>query len=145
MTYVMERRTFLVAITASVPAALATSTAERDSQAIVRLMSGFVEAERGYDKAAVSRVLDDAFIYVGNDGSLTNRADFIRLTDKVVNPLDVLDVTDIEVHVRGDTAIATGLIHERGTIDGRGYEFTGRTLTIFSRQNGRWMCVAIHD
>ena len=62
-----------------------------------------------------------------------------------MNPLDVLDVTDIEVHVRGDTAVATGLIHEKGTIDGRGYEFKGRWLTTFSRQNGKWVCVAMHD
>ncbi len=108
-------------------------------------MNEFLDAERRYDKAAVSSMLERNFVYVGNDGSLTRRADFIRLTDKVLNPIDVLDVTNIEVYVRGDTAIATGLVHEKGAIDGRAYEFKGRTLNTFSRQNGKWLCLAIHD
>jgi ketosteroid isomerase-like protein len=130
-----------------VPAALATKApaADQDSPAIVRLMNEFLEAERRYDKAAVSNMLDKGFIYVGNDGSLTRRAEFTRLTDKALNPIEVLDFTNVEVHVIGITAVATGLIHEKGTIDGRGYEFNGRTLTIFPRQNGKWVCAAIHD
>ena len=135
MTSSIDRRTFLAAITASV--STVANAAGQDSQTIMRLMRSLVAAERRYDKVAVSRLLDDAFIYVGNDGSLTDRAEFIRLTDKLVNPLDVLDVTDTEVHVRGDTAIATGLIHEKGTLDGRNYEFKGRTLTIFSPTEGQ--------
>lgn len=108
-------------------------------------MNDFADAERRYDKEAVSSMLDKDFIYVGNDGSLTRRVDFVRLTDEVVNPIDILDVTNIEVHVRGDTAIATDLVHEKGIIDGRGYDFKGRTLNTFSRQNGKWVCLAIHD
>jgi ketosteroid isomerase-like protein len=130
----VDRRTFLAAITASVPAVLAAKAADQDNQAIARLMNVFADAERRYDKAAVSSMLDKNFVYVGNDGSLTRRADFIRLTDRVVNPIDVLDVTNIEVYVRGDTAIAIGLVHEKGAVDGRGYEFKGRTLNTFSRR-----------
>jgi ketosteroid isomerase-like protein len=91
---------------------------DQDNQAIARLMSEFADAERRYDKAAVSSMLDKNFVYRGNDGSLTRRADFIRLTDRVVNPIDVFDVTNIEIYVRGDTAIGIGLVHGKGSVDG---------------------------
>lgn len=145
MTSSIDRRTFLAAIAGGVSGVLVAKRADQDNQAITRLMNDFADAERRYDKEAVSSMLDKDFIYVGNDGSLTRRVDFVRLTDEVVNPIDILDVTNIEVHVRGDTAIATGLVHEKGIIDGRGYDFKGRTLNTFSRQNGKWVCLAIHD
>src|SRR5689334_8129502 len=123
----VDRRSFIAVMVATMSASLAAKAAGRDqdNKAIVQLMNEFADAERRYDQAAVSSMLDHAFIYVGNDGSLTRRADFIRLTDKNLNPIDLLDVSDIEVHVRGDTAVATGLVHEKGTIDGHGYEFKG--------------------
>ena len=81
------------------------------------------KAELRYDAKAVDRLLDENFIYVGNDGSLISRIDFIRLTDRSRNPLDLLEITDVDVRTIGDTAIATALIHEKGLIDGRPYEF----------------------
>jgi len=103
------------------------------------------KAELRYDAKAVDRLLDENFIYVGNDGSLISRIDFIRLTDRSRNPLDLLEITDVDVRTIGDTAIATALIHEKGLIDGRPYEFRGRTLTTLVRKSGRWYCLAIHD
>ena len=81
------------------------------------------KAELRYDAKAVDRLLDENFIYVGNDGSLISRIDFIRLTDRGRNPLDLLEITDVDVRTIGDTANATALIHEKGLIDGRPYEF----------------------
>jgi ketosteroid isomerase-like protein len=108
-------------------------------------MTEFTDAEVRYDAKAVDKLLEENFIYVGNGGSLTSRADFVRLTDREKNPLDALEVTDVDVHTTGDTAVATGLIHEKGLLNGQPYEFRGRTLTIFAKRNGRWRCLAIHD
>jgi len=82
-----------------------------DITAVKKAMAELTKAELRY------------FIYVGNDGSLISRIDFIRLTDRGRNPLDLLEITDVDVRTIGDTAIATALIHEKGLIDGRPYEF----------------------
>src|ERR1700722_5719583 len=67
-------------------------------EAVVRgAIAKFTRAELRYDVTAVDRALDSSFVYVGNDGSLTSRGDFLRLTDKVQNPLEALEITDIKV------------------------------------------------
>ena len=66
------------------------------------------------------------------------------MTDEGLNPLDVPDATDVEVRVTGDTAIVTGLVHEKGLLTAETV-FRRRRLTNFSRQNGRSVCIAVHE
>jgi ketosteroid isomerase-like protein len=122
-----------------------TQSGKDDVDAVKKVLSEFTKAELAYDVKAVDQLLDEHFIYVGNDGSLTSRVDLIKLTDRERNPLDLLEITEVDVRTSGDTAIATGLIHEKGLIDGRSYEFRGRTLTALVRKGGYWYCLAIHD
>jgi ketosteroid isomerase-like protein len=116
-----------------------------DVNEVKKALAALTEVQLKYDANAVDKLLDRAFVYVANDGSLVSRADFIKYTDRERNPLDLLEVTDVSVTTSGDTAIATGLIHEKGLVDGKPYEFRGRTLITYVRKNGRWLCLAIHD
>jgi ketosteroid isomerase-like protein len=116
-----------------------------DINEVKKAVADLVEVQLRYDVAAVDKLLDNAFIYVAHDGSLINRADFLKLTDRQKNPLDLLTVTDINVTVSNDAAIATGIIHEKGSLDDKPYEFRGRTLATYVKKNGRWLCFAIHD
>ena len=139
--------TFVLAscIGSVLPPPAPTPRVSEDVKAVRQVMAELTAAKLRYDFKAVDRLLDEDFIYVGNDGSLTSRLDFISLTDRERNPFDLLEITDVDVRTTGDTAIATGLIHERGLLDGRPYEFWGRTLTTFVRKSGRWHCLAMHD
>ena len=130
---------------ALIPPRAPTPRVSEDVKAVKQVMAELTAAELRYDVKAVDRLLDEDFVYVGNDGSLTSRIDFIRLTDRERNPLDLLEITDVDVRTTGDTGVATGLVHEKGLLDGRPYEFRGRTLTTFVRESGRWRCLAIHD
>jgi len=132
-------------ITSGVQPLVAAPQVSKDISAVKQTMADLTSAELRYDAKAVDSMLDENFIYVGNDGSLTSRADFIKLTDRKRNPLDLLEITDVDFRTTGDTAIATGLIHEKGLFDGQPYEFRGRTLMTFVRKSGRWLCLAMHD
>jgi ketosteroid isomerase-like protein len=116
-----------------------------DANEVKKALTSLIEVQLKYDANAVDKLLDAAFIYVSNEGSVVSRADFIKYTDRERNPLDLLEVTGVSVSTSGDTAIATGLIHEKGLVDGKPYEFRARTLITFVRKNGRWQCLAIHD
>jgi ketosteroid isomerase-like protein len=104
-----------------------------------------INFQRQYDAGSVDKLLDPQFVYVSNDGSVVSRTEFINLTDREKNPFDALEVTDVQVQVSGDTAVATGIIHEKGLLYGKPYEFHGRTLITYARRRGRWLCLAIHD
>jgi len=113
----------VISIASALPPRTPMPRVSEDITAVKKAMAELTKAELRYDAKAVDRLLDENFIYVGNDGSLISRIDFIRLTDRGRNPLDLLEITDVDVRTIGDTAIATALIHEKGLIDGRPYEF----------------------
>jgi hypothetical protein len=116
-----------------------------DAMDVKKILAELTELQLKYDANAVDRRLDAAFIYVSNDGTLISRIDFIKYTDRERNPLEVLELTDISVVTSGNTAVVTGLVHEKGLLDGKPYEFRGRTLITFVRKNRNWQCLAIHD
>ena len=54
--------------------------------------------------------------------------DILGGTKRQVNlPLDLLEVTDLQVRTSGDTAVATGIIHEKGLLYGKPYTFGVRS------------------
>jgi ketosteroid isomerase-like protein len=108
-------------------------------------LTTLINLQLQYDAGAVDKLLDPDFVYVSNDGSVVSRTEFINLTDREKNPLDILEVTDVQVRSSGDTAVATGTIHEKGLLYGKPYEFRGQTLITYAKRNGRWLCFAIHD
>jgi ketosteroid isomerase-like protein len=108
-------------------------------------LAALIKLQLQYHAKAVDKLLDPEFFYVSNDGSVVSRTELINLTDREKNPLDTLEVTDVQVRASGDTAVATGIIHEKGLLYGKPYEFRGRMLIAYAKRNGRWLCLAIHD
>jgi ketosteroid isomerase-like protein len=105
-----------------------------------------VAAQLRYDAPAVARLLARDFVYVGNDGSLANRSEFLpKAGDRRRRPLEFLEWTLVRIQFYGDTAVALYSIHEKSTVDGKPNEFRGRSLATWVKQNGRWLCAAIHD
>ena len=116
-----------------------------EAMVVKQTLANFINLQLKYDAQSVGEMLDDAFLYVSPDGSKMSKTEFIRLTSRETNPLETLEVNDVEVHVSGKTAIATGLIHEKGLLYGKTYEFHGRTLITFIKRDGRWLQLAGHD
>lgn len=137
--------TLLSCIASASPAHGQKVHADRDANTVKQTLATFLVLQRKYDAGAVSRMLDDAFLYVAPDGSTMDRTEFVRLTNRERNPLDLLDVTNVQVRVSGNTAIATGLIHEKGLLYGKRYEFRSRTLITYVKKGGRWLQLACHD
>jgi hypothetical protein len=80
-------------ILSGLPAHPSTPRVSEGVKTVKQVMAELTAAELRYDPKAVDRLLDEDFIYVGNDGSLTSRIDFISLTDQVRNPLNLLEIT----------------------------------------------------
>ncbi len=118
---------------------------DEDANTVKQTLATFLDLQLKYDADAVGKMLDDAFVYVSPNGSMLSRAEFIKLTNRERNPLDILEVTGVQVRVSGNTAVATGLIHEKGLLYGKPYEFRGRTLLTYVKNGGRWLQLACHD
>jgi uncharacterized protein (TIGR02246 family) len=125
------------------PAALAVAEAQVQIKTASRAL---VEAQLRYDAPAVARLLTRDFVYVGNGGSLATKTKFLPTPqDKSERPLQLLEWKLVQVRFYGDTAVALYFIHEKSTERGQPHEFRGRSLATWVKENGRWLCAAIHD
>ena len=65
--------------------------------------------------------------------------------DRKRRPLELLEWNLVRIQFYGDAAVALYSIHEKSTQHGKPHEFQGRSLATWVKQNGRWLCAAIHD
>jgi ketosteroid isomerase-like protein len=53
--------------------------------------------------------------------------------------------TEKQIQLYGDTAVVSVKFEVHGTDEGEAFEFKGRATDIWVKQNGEWLCVAVHS
>jgi len=97
-------------------AALSFSEGEREIKSASRAL---VDAQLRYDAPAVARLLAKDFVYVGNDGSLATKTEFLPIVeDKKRQSLKLLEWELVQIRFYGDTAVALYFIHEKSAEKG---------------------------
>jgi ketosteroid isomerase-like protein len=111
-------------------------------QLLKRLENDFAQALVRRDTATFERLLAPRFVYT-EDASMMNKAELIRaiMADKITSASN----EDMKVHLYGDTAVVTGILHTAGS--GKEGKFDRRyrfTDTWLFREN-RWQIIAAQD
>jgi len=113
---------------------------ENDRATLEKLNHEYVKSVQDKDVAWFDENLSQDFMNTASDGSLADRKTFL---DQIRKGTGVSKISEEDVLIRivGDTAIihaATAFTTDAGA-SGR-----GRYTDIWSKQNGRWLCVAAH-
>lgn len=109
-----------------------------DLAALRQLNDGFIHSVAASDAAWFERHLSDDFLNSNPDGTLSDRAAFLR---HVARPSAVsrLAAEDVRIRLFGATAI----VHGRTTyIRADGQPGAGRYTDVWARTGDRWLCVA---
>jgi ketosteroid isomerase-like protein len=109
-----------------------------DLEMLLELNQGFIRSVRTSDVAWFDQNLSADFVNSNADGTLVDRAVFLR---QIAPPCPVSDfaVEDVRIRLLGDTAIA----HGRTTYTKpNGQAAAGRYTDVWVRQGGRWVCVS---
>lgn len=115
-------------------------SAASDLETLTRLNLDYVRSVEQADVAWFDRHLAPDFLNSNPDGSLVDRRGFL---DRIARGAGVtrLEAHDVRMRIMGDFAI----IHAKTTYRKRdGSAGAGRYTDIWSRRDGRWMCVAAH-
>jgi ketosteroid isomerase-like protein len=116
----------------------------QDASKIIAMENAWNRAELQNDAKAVDMLLSDDFILTTADHILMNKADMLAsVKDKSYRP-DLLQSENMQVHSYGNTAIVTGIYHEKGKEKGVPWERRGRFTDTWVFLQGRWQCVASH-
>jgi ketosteroid isomerase-like protein len=115
-----------------------TDSGTADFQALQALNQGFIRSVRMSDVAWFDRNLSDDFLNSNADGTLVDRAAFLR---QIAPPCPVsnFSVEDVRIRIFGDTAI----VHGRTTYTKPdGEAGAGRYSDVWVRRGARWVCVS---
>ena len=118
-----------------------TTSATRPELDILQdLNRDYIRSVQHSDVRRFDEILADDFMCSNPDGSLIDRAAFLKQSAVPV-AISNLEARDVVVRIMGDVAI----IHARTTYTHPdGTEGTGRYTDVWARRGGRWLAVSAH-
>jgi ketosteroid isomerase-like protein len=120
---------------------MATTTAPKsDLDILLDLNRDYIRSVQTSDVRRFEEILADDFLCSNPDGSLVDRAGFLRQTARPVT-ISNLEAHDVAVRILGDVAIVHGRTTYARPDGGAG---SGRYTDVWARRDGRWLAVAAH-
>ncbi len=111
-----------------------------DLAALLDLNRDYIHSVQTSDVRRFDEILADDFLCSNPDGSLVDRAGFLKQTALPVK-ISNLQTQEVNVRLMGDVAI----IHARTTYAGPdGRSGSGRYTDVWARRHGRWLAVSAH-
>ena len=111
-----------------------------DLETLLALNRDYITSVQTSDVRRFDEILADDFLCTNPDGSLVNRAGFLKQTARPV-AISNLQVHDVDVRLMGDFAI----IHARTAYTRpAGQPGAGRYTDVWARRDGRWLAVSAH-
>ena len=133
----------LLLAVAAITAARAQQTDPRETRLLV-LERMWNEAQVSRDSSALNALVSDRFIDTEYDGEVSDKAKFLAdVRDPLFKPTSAT-VQGMKVNFFGDTAVVTGVYHNKGTYQGKPYDHIGRFTDTWIQEGGKWLCVASH-
>src|SRR5258707_13331857 len=90
---------------------------------ITALENKWADAYKQRDVAAMSSLLAEDFIITVEDGNTYGKAGYIAHSGDTNTQVEVSEMIELRVRVRGNVAIVTGAYHEKGKTKGKSYEY----------------------
>jgi len=115
-------------------------TTASDLETLLALNRDYIASVQNSDVQRFDELLAEDFYCSNPDGSLVDRAGFLKQTAVPVK-ISGLQAHEVNVRLMGDFAI----IHARTTYTGPdGRAGSGRYTDVWARRHGRWLAVSAH-
>jgi len=111
---------------------------------IMALENRWNEAYLKGDVTTLNSLLADDFIITVEDGSTFSKPGYIAHSGDSTIRVEISEMSDLRVRMHGNTAIVTGVYHEKGTTKGKPYEFHDRLTDVWLNTAGSWQVIASH-
>ena len=114
------------------------ASADDDKEAVAALDTQYQAAVEKNDAATMDRILADDFILVTGNGKTFTKADLPKEERKGTVVYDHQSDTEQTVRVWGDTAVVTAKLWEKGTQDGKPFDYTLWFSDFYVRSPRGW-------
>lgn len=111
-----------------------------DIAALTLLNRDYIASVQNGDVRRFEEILDEDYFCSNPDGSLADRAQFLRQTAQPVTIRGLVS-EDVRIRLFGDIAIVHGRTRYTGA-DGTAHQ--GRYTDVYTRRGGTWRAIAAH-
>jgi len=147
MKYEEMRKILLSAVTLcllAVPLIGAAAPEDSDAAQVRALDFKLTEAYKQRKFDLLASLLDDDFVITFEDGNVYGKTGYISFSATSTINVDVAEMTDVKVRMHRNTAILTGLYHEKGKDKDGPYDFHDRFTDVWMKSGGKWRLIASH-
>jgi ketosteroid isomerase-like protein len=116
------------------------ASAQRDLDTLTALNRDFVASVQKGDVKRLGEILADDFMVSTPDGSLLDKAEYLKLTAQPVTTTGLV-AEDVRIRLLGDFAILHARFNSRFA-DGK--QRRGRYTDNYARRDGTWVAVSAH-
>jgi hypothetical protein len=115
-----------------------------DESKLIALENAWNQAQVHHDAKAVSNLVSDGFIYTDYDGTVMNKADFLKDLKDPDYRASLVANSGVRVISYLNAAIVVGTYHSKGTYKRQPFEHYGRFTDTWLYLDSKWQCVASH-
>jgi ketosteroid isomerase-like protein len=119
----------------------ANASASDDANAIAELDTKYQLAVKQNDAATMDRILADDFILISSQGKTYTKAELLEEARSGRMRYEHQEDTDQKVRVWGDTAVVTAKLWEKGTENGKTFDYTLWFSDTYVRTPSGWRYV----
>jgi hypothetical protein len=120
------------------------NNATADASKLIALENAWNQAQVHHDAKAVSNLVSDSFIYTNYDGTVMNKADFLKDLKDPDYRASLVANDGVRVFFYVNAAIVVGTYHSKGTYKRQPFEHYGRFTDTWLYLGNKWQCVASH-
>lgn len=146
-THSMQRRSLLTLTFGFAAAAAYADQPEPVAAAaasIIELDRQLNEAIIAHDEARARQFYDDDFILSVAGGGIKRKEDMLADIRNPAVVLTVCQTSQVQVRVRGGTAVLTGILQQTGTVNGRPIDVKLNVTDTWVWLGGKWLLLAGH-
>lgn len=120
------------------------NNARADESKLIALENAWNQAQVHHDAKAVSNLVSDGFVYTDYDGTVMNKADFLKDLKDPDYRASLVTNDGVRVISYLNAAIVVGTYHSKGTYKRQPFEHYGRFTDTWLYLDNKWQCVASH-
>jgi hypothetical protein len=89
-------------------------------------------------------VLDEDFVITFEDGSTYSKTGYLSYSASSSTHIELAEISEMKIRMHSETAIVTGIYHEKGVDSQRTYDYHDRFTDVWMKESGKWRLVAAH-
>jgi ketosteroid isomerase-like protein len=103
-----------------------------------------LDCYKHHEVQVFASVLDDDFVITFEDGSTYSKTGYLAYSTSSSTRVEVVEIPEMRIRMHGDTAVVTGIYHEKGLDSQKAYDYHDRFTDIWMKKAGKWHLIAAH-